>query len=101
MKFRCTHNNHKHHESLDVYLNGKLSLTIKNIQKMATISIDIEDNAPALATALSNFKTAYDALQAAPLSGLGQALTDLTAANDALRAFQITFTASVPAPPAA
>lgn len=63
---------------------------------MATISIDVEDNSADLATLVTNFQTAYAALQASPLSGLTQALADLTTASDALAAFQITFTASVP-----
>ena len=98
MKFR--HQYHPHHhswrESLDVFINGKLKLTIKNIQKMATISIEIDDNEADLDTAVANFQTAYDALQASTLANLGQALADLQTAQTALAGFKISFTASVP-----
>lgn len=87
---------HYERENLDVYINRKLILTIKNIQKMATISIDIEDNEADLQTLVANFQTAYAALQNATLSNLTQTLADLTTASDALAAFQISFTASVP-----
>ena len=62
---------------------------------MATISIDIEDNAGDLTTAVSNFQTAYDALQNSTLANLGTALADLQQAQTALAGFQISFTASV------
>jgi hypothetical protein len=99
------HRHHHHHpfenEDLYVYINGKFSLIIKNIEKMATVSIDIEDNQADLTTLVTNFQTAYTALQNSTLSGLSQALADLSTAEAALAAFQISFTASVPAPPAA
>lgn len=62
---------------------------------MAQISIDIEDNEADLTTAITNFQTAYDALQNSTLANLGTALADLTTAQAALSGFQITFTASV------
>ena len=67
---------------------------------MAVIQIDIEDNEVDLQTAISNFKTAYDALQASTLTNLGTALADLATANDALAGFKIAFTASVVPPTA-
>lgn len=95
MKFRHTHQHHSRGTTLVVYIQGKKVLTIKNIKKMATISIDIEDNDADLQTAIANFKTAYDGLQSSTLAGLPDALAALTTANDALAGFKISFTASV------
>lgn len=97
MKHRCHHVHHPKHyrENIDVYIKGKLVLTIRNIKHMAVIQIDIEDNEADLQTAITNFQTAYTALQNSTLSNLGTALADLQTANDALAGFQINFTASV------
>jgi hypothetical protein len=92
MRWR-THHNHKG-KDVKIYLNGKLKLHLKNY-KMATISIDIEDNQTDLDTAITNFKTAYDALQNSTLANLSGALSDLQKSNDALAGFQINFSASV------
>lgn len=100
MKYRYSHHHHDEHGNLYVYLNKKLTLIIKNFEKMSIIQIDVEDNAPDLATAVANFQTAYDALQASTLANLTTALADLQTANAALAAFQISFTASVVPPTA-
>jgi hypothetical protein len=101
MKYRHSYCHRFEHENLCVYLNGKEVLTIKNIEKMANISIDIEDNQTDLATLVTNVQTAFTGLQNSTLSGLSQALADLETALNALAAFQISFTASVAPPPAA
>lgn len=96
MKHRVHHWHISNREPLYIYLNGKLILTLKNYKNMATLSIDIEDNAVDLTTLVADFQTAYTALKGATISNLAQALTDLDTAETALAAFQITFTASVP-----
>jgi hypothetical protein len=86
---------HQYDADYCVCRKGQIIFTLKNIRAMATINIDVEDNGADLATLVTNFQTAYTALQAATLSGLSAALTDLDTAQAALAAFQITFTASV------
>jgi hypothetical protein len=98
MKFRHHHSphHHRHHyfhrENLDVYINGKLVLIIKNIQKMATISIDIEDNQADLDTLKTQIADSVTALSTAIEAG--------NAALASLQSFQISFTASVVPPTA-
>lgn len=99
MKHRFSHY-HQYNADYCVLYKEQEILTIKNIQAMSTISIDVEDNQADLTTLVTNFQTAYTTLQASPLSGLSDALTALTTASDALAAFEITFTASV-VPPSA
>lgn len=93
---KCRHIHHHHsEEDLYVYIKKKLILIIKNIQKMAIISIDIEDNQADLDTLKGQIATSVTALTNAIEAG--------NAALASLQAFQISFTASVvpPAPPVA
>lgn len=82
---RRTHHE-THGETVEVFLNGIWKFTLNNY-KMATISIDVEDNAADLATLIGNFNTA--------LTNAQTAVTAVQDAATALSAFQITFTASV------
>lgn len=79
---------HKHYrENLDVCINNKLVLTIRNIQKMAIININVDDNQAEL-----------DALKqqaADALASITDGITKAQAVAEALQAFQISFTASV------
>lgn len=82
---------HKHrplpNQSLYLYINGKLILTIKRIKTMANIIIDVEDNQAEL--------DALKAQAADALTAITDGITKAQAVADALQAFQISFTASV------
>ena len=88
MKFHHTYRNHHKRENLYVYLNEKLVLTIKNIKKMATLSITVEDNQTDLDALKARVQPAADALTAA--------ITELQAISAEFAAFQISFTVSTP-----
>ena len=93
MRFTHRHR-HRFSENLYVHINGKKVLTIKNIQKMAIISINVDDNQADLDALKSQITQASADFQTA--------LTNAQAAIAAFEAFQITFTASVaPTPPSA
>jgi hypothetical protein len=82
----CSHH-HVHGETIRVYLNGKLSLTLKKY-KMQTISINVDDNQADLDALKQRAQAASDAITAG--------ITELQTVGAELQAFQITFTASVP-----
>lgn len=79
----CTQHRHDG-KTVHVYINGKLKLTLKNY-KMATISLEVQDNQ----TDLDTLKQQVASAEAA-----------LSAALAAIQSFQISFTASVTPPPA-
>jgi hypothetical protein len=91
MKFTHHHHVQHHHkkrrENLKIYLNGVLVLIIKNIQKMQTISINIDDNQGDLDVLKGQIADSVTALSSAIEAG--------NAALASLQAFQISFTASV------
>lgn len=93
MRYRHRHHHHYEHEDLYVYIRGQLVLIIKNIKKMAQITIDIEDNQSDLDTLKGQIADSVTALSTAIEAG--------NAALASLQAFQISFTASVVPPPAA
>jgi len=92
MIFSHSYHHHSRKENLYVYLNDKLVLTIKNIKKMATITLDVEDNQADLDTLKGQIADSVTALSTAIEAG--------NAALASLQAFQIAFTVSV-VPPSA
>lgn len=88
MNFSHIYHHHNKKENLYVYLNGKKVLTIKNIQKMATLSITVEDNQADLDSLKQQAQAASDAVNSA--------IAQLQTVASALAAFQISFTVSAP-----
>jgi hypothetical protein len=92
MNFRHTYRHHHKRQNLYVYLNGKLVLTIKNIKKMADLTLKVTDNQDELDALKGQVNDAVTALTAAIESG--------QTALASLQAFQISFTAEVVPPTA-
>lgn len=88
MIFTHSYCHHNKKDNLYVYLNHKKVLTIKNIKKMATLSITVEDNQADLDAIKEQAKAASDAVDSA--------ITQLQTVAAALAAFQINFTVSTP-----
>lgn len=88
MIFTHSYCHHNKKDNLYVYLNYKKVLTIKNIKKMATLSITVTDNQADLDALKAQIKSASDALT----STIQAAQTALAA----LEAFEISFTVSAP-----
>lgn len=93
MRHRFHHHLHKHDgfdceaEELYISLRGQELACLIITKDMATISIEVDDNAADLAPLVQAVADASTAVETA--------LTALKTASDALAAFQITFTASV------
>jgi len=66
----------------------------KKYKVMEKVTIDINSNVADLQTAVANFQTAFAALQGSTLANLTQALADLDTAQQAIAAFQLSFTVS-------
>lgn len=86
MRHRYHRVHHGHDDVLYVYLDGKKVLTIKNLFKMAQISINVDDNEADLDLVKQHV--------AAAAAALSDAISAGQSALAELQAFQISFSVS-------